>query len=133
MAASSYITPFSVLIRDLGLTSTGGEVVNINREQLFDLIRQLLVCVHVDEAWYKASYPDVETAIRSGAFRNAKEHFVANGYFEGRLPAKINVDEGFYTKRYPDVAERIEDGEVASAQEHFEAHGFVEGRLPFEL
>jgi hypothetical protein len=64
--------------------------------------------------------------------KSAKDHFVSNGYFEGRLPAKVVVDEDFYITHYPDVAEGIHDGEIQSAQEHFDAHGFVEGRMPFQ-
>jgi hypothetical protein len=134
MAVPSYVIPFRALLREIGLPEeSGDETVRLTRDQVTLLIRKFLIYVPVDEVWYKNTYPDVQGAIDSGAFKSAKDHFVSNGYFEGRLPTKINVDVDFYTKTYPDVAERIEDGEITSAQEHFESHGFAEGRLPFEV
>jgi hypothetical protein len=134
MSASSYIIPYSLLLKQIGAPNGSGdnERFDLTRDQLLLLIRRLLSHVSVDEAWYKTIYQDVEQAIQSGAVKSAKDHFVSNGYFEGRLPSKIVVDEAFYVSRYPDVAEGIDDGEINSAQEHFETHGFSEGRLPFE-
>lgn len=135
MNTSSYVVPYAVLLKQIGLTGEprDGERVELTRDQILALIRKLLVSIPVDEVWYKSIYQDVEQAIQSGAVKSAKEHFVSNGYFEGRLPSRIVVDERFYMSRYPDVAEGIDDGEINSAQEHFESHGFTEGRIPFEL
>jgi hypothetical protein len=135
MSTSSYVVPYTVLLKQIGLSSElrDGERVELTRDQLFALIRKLLAAIPVDEVWYKTIYQDVEQAIQSGVVKTAKEHFVFNGYFEGRLPSKVVVDEEFYISRYPDVAEGIEGGEINSAQEHFESHGFTEGRLPFKV
>jgi hypothetical protein len=134
MSASSYILPYSILLKQVGVANgaDNSDRVELTRDQLLSLIRGLLGAVSVDEAWYKTIYQDVEQAIQSGSVGSAKEHFVSNGYFEGRLPSKVVVDEAFYISKYPDVAEGIGDGEINSAQEHFETHGFSEGRLPFE-
>ncbi len=135
MSASSYVIPYGVLLKQIGIAQEPLEdnKIVLTRDQLASLVRAFLVSVPVDEAWYTATYQDVEQAIQCGTAKSAKEHFVANGYFENRLPAKVLVDADFYVSTYPDVADGISDGEIASAQEHFESHGFTEGRLPFRL
>jgi hypothetical protein len=135
MSSGSYVIPFSLLLKEVGVDLPLGddEPVALTRDQFHALVRRLLVCVQVDEAWYRSVYKDIDEAIQAGNIASAKEHFVSDGYFEGRVPGKIVVDEAFYISQYPDVAEGIDDGEINSAQEHFESHGFVEGRLPFKV
>jgi len=135
MNTSTYVIPFNALLKQVGLAGAlnDSQGAHVTQEQLLTLIRKLLISVPVDEKWYIATYPDVEQGIQSGSVKSAKDHFVSNGYFEGRLPGKVVVDEDFYISKYPDVAEGIDEGEIQSAQEHFEAHGFVEGRVPFQL
>jgi hypothetical protein len=135
MSKSGYIVPYNLLLRQVGLDDhlDDGERIELTREQLFALIRKLLASIPVDESWYTTTYKDIDEAIHAGQVSSAKEHFVSNGYFEGRLPGKIVVDEAYYISQYPDVAEGIDEGEIDSAQEHFESHGFAEGRLPFKV
>jgi hypothetical protein len=135
MTTSSYVVPYTVLLKQIGVSDElkDGQCVELTYDQLQSLIRKLLVSIPVDENWYKTMYQDIEQAIQSGSVKSAKDHFVADGYFEGRLPSKVVVDEEFYISRYPDVAEGIDEGEINSAQEHFESHGFTEGRLPFKV
>lgn len=135
MTTSAYVIPFNALLKQVGVSGPLGEgqEVRMTQEQLLALIRKLLVSVPVDEKWYVSTYPDVEQGIQSGSVKSAKDHFVSNGYFEGRLPAKVVVDADFYITHYPDVADGIDEGEIQSAQEHFETHGFVEGRMPFRI
>ncbi len=95
-------------------------------------LRLLLPAVSVDELWYRRTYPDVAEAIDAGLFKSARDHFVQNGWFEGRRPYEIEVDEDWYLATYDDVAEGVETGEIASATEHFRRHGYREGRLPHE-
>jgi hypothetical protein len=135
VSKSNYVIPYILLLRQVGIdeyTANDG-IIELSRDQLLSLIQKLLVSVPVDEIWYKTTYKDIDEAIGTGVVSSAKEHFVSNGYFEGRLPAKIVVDEDFYISQYPDVADGIADGEINSAQEHFESHGFAEGRLPFKI
>jgi hypothetical protein len=129
------VIPFTTLLQQAGIAGAlnDGQAVHMTQEQLLSLIRKLLIAIPVDEKWYVTTYPDVEQGIQSGAVKSAKDHFVSNGYFEGRQPARIVVDEDYYISRYPDVAEGIDDGEIQSAQEHFDTHGFVEGRMPFRI
>jgi hypothetical protein len=135
MSNGSYVVPFNLLLKQIGIhvPSSDSERIELTRDQFQALIRKLLACIPVDEAWYRNAYKDIDEAIAAGHIASAKEHFVADGYFEGRLPGKITVDEAFYISQYPDVAEGIGDGEINSAQEHFETHGFSEGRLPFKV
>jgi hypothetical protein len=88
--------------------------VQVTGEPPASLVRKLLAAVPVDEARYRSVYQDIDQAIAAGKIKSAKHRFVANGYFEGRLPAKVVVDEVFYVSRYPDVAEGIDDGEINS-------------------
>jgi hypothetical protein len=41
--------------------------------------------VAVDEAWYMREYPDVAASVREGGDA-AQDHFVRQGYREGRMP-----------------------------------------------
>jgi hypothetical protein len=89
--------------------------------------------VDVDEAWYARTYEDIGNAVKNGVLRSARQHFVDDGYFEGRLPFPMLVDERWYLAENPDVAESIRKGVVDSAQDHFNKDGYREGRLPFGL
>jgi hypothetical protein len=135
MKKSTYVMPYSTLLKELGIRTrlSDEDTIELTGDQLRSLVKRLLVYISVDETWYRSMYSDIDRAIRLGEVPSAKEHFVSDGYFEDRLPSKVLVDEEFYTKRYPDVAQGIDDGEINSAQEHFESHGFSEGRLPFEI
>ncbi len=66
-------------------------------------------------------------------WHRARDHFVHNGYFEGRLPFPIAVDERWYLTENPEVAEYIRAGRLTSGQQHFAQDGYREGRLPFLL
>lgn len=135
MSNSHYVIPFKALLLQAGIDEQqlkDGQIL-LTTEQLYSLIRGLLILVSVDEEWYVKAYPDVDEAIAAGAENSAKEHFISSGYFEGRLPGKVIVDEKFYTAKYMDVAEGIQIGEIGSAQEHFDLHGFVEGRQPYKV
>ena len=64
---------------------------------------------------------------------SAREHFMHDGYFEGRLPFSLKVDERWYLTQNPGVAEYIRAGRLESGQQHFDHDGYREGRLPFSL
>ncbi|MGE0682356.1 MAG: hypothetical protein AB7P69_15840 [Candidatus Binatia bacterium] len=126
-----YIAPYNQFRQLLTIgTSHGKLTATVALEDLQNLIRTFLRSVEVDEAWYRAKYPDVADAIRQGVFPSAKEHFVADGYFEGRWPFPMEIDEAWYMAQHPEVAEAVKNGIVESAQQHFEENGYREGRLP---
>jgi hypothetical protein len=129
--AQNYLVPFATLKNAINLVSLKGQLkIDLTYDAFLGIVRKLLEAAPVDEAWYRATYPDVAEAIDAGTYRNGKHHFVANGYLEGRRPFPMAVDEAFYLAEYPDVREGIEDGLFASAQEHFSRHGYEEGRRP---
>jgi len=129
----SHLIPFVVLQKTLNMVSAKGSTkVQLTYEEFQTLVRTTIRATPVDEEWYRKTYPDVAEAIAAGLFRSAKQHFIENGYFEGRWPFKPKVDAQWYIATYPDVAEGLARGNILSAEEHFVHHGYAEGRLPSE-
>jgi hypothetical protein len=131
--ATGYVVPYVTILKEVNLYSSNvpGEV-RLSVEQFQRMIKGLLRGVSVDEQWYRTTYRDVDEAIRAGAYKSAKHHFIENGYFEGRRPNYPVVDESWYMSAYKDVAEGIEFGDIRSCQQHFDEYGESEGRLPQE-
>ncbi len=119
---------YNYLISTAG--TPNGHYVELLESRLLELLHALLLRVKVDAAWYLATYPDVAAAVKKGALKSAREHYIRSGYFENRLPAPVKVDEAWYINEYPDVLTAIKSGALSSAQQHFERNGFKEGRLP---
>ena len=118
----------------MDVTTVRGELrVNISYESFVKLLKTIIQGLEVDEDWYARAYEDIGQAVRAGAIRSARDHFMNDGYFEGRLPFQIKVDEEWYLNKYPDVVDGIARGLLTSAQDHFERDGYREGRLPFEM
>lgn len=124
-----YIVPFNVIQAEVG-DLTAGKSLTVQPAQIVYILQRFLETIPIDEEWYLATYPDVADAIRNGAFTSAQQHFVANGYFEGRIPFPHEVDEDWYVTNYPDVADSLKFGEIRSPHEHYAEHGYAEGRLP---
>ena len=126
-----YLPPFESIKGFVSFAALKGELtVSASYAQFTVLIRTLLQGIEVDEAWYFKQYPDVAEAIRNGIVSSAKEHFLNDGYFEGRMPFPIKVDEAWYLEQNPGVAEYIARGQLRSAQQHFNDNGYREGRKP---
>jgi hypothetical protein len=119
---------YSYLMSGSGVA--GDHYVELPEVKFLALLKKMLVFVEVDEAWYRATYRDVDDAVRAGHLASAREHYAMSGYFENRFPYAIQVDETWYLAEYPDVGEAIRTGLVSSATQHFENDGFKEGRLP---
>jgi hypothetical protein len=127
-----FLPPFDEIKRFLTFAAVKGELsVSATFARFAALIRTLLQGIEVDEAWYVKQYPDVAEAIRDGVIKSAREHFLNDGYFEGRLPFEIKVDEASYLDQNPDVAEYIARGDLKSAQQHFIKSGWRERRKPW--
>lgn len=130
----NYITPYSRIRNSLNINSSNNEVVaTIKFDDLEKIIRTFLLSINVDEIWYRISYPDIDKAIRAGTIESAREHFIRDGYFEGRLPFAMTVDENWYLSTYEDIRSAVADGIFLSAEEHFVSHGYEEGRVPCKL
>src|SRR3954454_17766884 len=86
----SYLPPFDVVKRSFELSTSKGQLMaTASYENIIKMIRLLISAIDVDEVWYLDTYPDVAQAVRQGQISSAKEHFINNGYFEGRLPSKV--------------------------------------------
>ena len=82
-----------------------------------------------DEAFYREANPDLDAAFQRGEIADLHEHFVEEGYLEGRVAAAPQVDEAFYLATYKDVRDAMRRGDVGSAREHYLRAGAAEGRL----
>src|SRR5271155_5133479 len=90
VTSSAYVMPFKRAMQELGIDPLAvPTTVSLSRENLEWLIKVLLRAVEIDENWYRTTYPDVDVAIKQGAYKSAKHHFVEDGYFEGRRPGNV--------------------------------------------
>ena len=129
-----YLPPFDLIRRSLEISTVKGELrVSVSYEEFLNFIRSMIAGIEVDEAWYARAYEDIGAAVRDGKIASARQHFVADGYIEGRKPFEIKVDDKWYFQRYPDVAESVRKGILPSGQQHFDEDGYREGRLPFGM
>jgi hypothetical protein len=130
----NYVPPYSKLREKFSVNSKSKELnVNIKLEEIEKFIRLILLAIPVDEAWYRRTYPDIDEAIERGLIRSGREHFVRDGYFEGRRPFAMTVDEDWYLSNYDDIASAVSAGVFPSARDHFASHGYEEGRMPCRL
>ena len=129
-----YVPPFEVLRGFVTITMVGEELtVTAPYDDFIEMIRTFIGGVEVDEAWYLEQYGDIAEAAKAGAIGSGKQHFLRNGYFEGRLPFPVKVDEQWYLEQNPGVADFIQKGLLETCQQHFDENGYLEGRLPFGL
>ena len=91
--------PYSYLMSGSGVA--GGHYVELPESKFFDLLQKILVFVEVDEAWYRATYRDVDEAVHAGRFASAREHYVTSGYFENRFPHAIAVNDPGILRNIP--------------------------------
>lgn len=128
----NYLPPFELIRRSIEISTVRGELhVNVTYENFIGILRTMIRGIEVDEEWYVRTYEDIGDAIRKGIVKSARQHFIDDGYFEGRLPFAMPIDEKWYLTENPDVAQSIDKGVITSAQEHFDKDGYREGRLPF--
>ncbi|HUB46679.1 MAG TPA: hypothetical protein VMB73_17000 [Acetobacteraceae bacterium] len=129
-----YVPPFDLIRRSVEISTVKGELrVNLSYEEFIRILKMMIAGIEVNEDWYTRAYEDIGKAIKDGAVTSAQQHFVDDGYFEGRLPFPIRVDEKWYLQQNPDVADSVRRGALATAQAHFDEDGYREGRLPFKL
>ena len=129
-----YLPPFDVIKGEVATASVKGELrVSMSYDAFLKIIKMFAATLDVDERWYLFNYGDIEKVVRDGKLRSGRQHFIDDGYFEGRLPFPIRVDEQWYLAQNPDVAEDVRKGAIASGQAHFDEFGYREGRLPFPL
>lgn len=129
-----YIPPFDMIRRSVEISTVKGELrVSVSYEEFIRILKTMLAGIEVDETWYLQTYDDIARAAHEGTVKSVKQHFIDDGYFEGRMPFPIDVDEQWYLQQNPDVAESVRRGMIESAQAHFQDDGYREGRLPFSM
>jgi len=127
----NYIPPYSQLRDKLSVNSKTGELIaTVKLGDIENFIGLMLLAIPVDEDWYRRTYPDIDEAIRQGLIGSGREHFVRNGYLEGRHPFAMAIDEDWYLSAYQDIASAVSAGAFASAKDHFTSYGYEEGRMP---
>ena len=127
-----YLPPFDLIRRMVEVATVRGELrVSVSYDDFIKILQMIISNVEVNEEWYLREYEDIARAINNGNVGSPRQHFVEDGYFEGRLPFPMPVDERWYLERYPDVADSVRKGVVGSGQQHFDEDGYREGRLPF--
>ena len=127
-----YLPPFDLIRRSVEISTVRGELrVSLSYDDFVGVLRLMISGIQVNEEWYLTEYPDIAQAIRDGKVESARQHFIDDGFFEGRRPFPMDVDERWYLEQYPDVAESVRTGVVGSGQQHFVEDGYREGRLPY--
>ncbi len=127
-----YLPPFDLIRRSVEISTVRGELrVSLSYDDFVRVLRLMISGIQVNEEWYLTEYPDIAQAIRDGKVELARQHFIDDGFFEGRRPFPMDVDERWYLQQYPDVAESVRTGVVGSGQQHFVEDGYREGRLPY--
>ena len=85
-----YLPPFDLIRRSLEISTVKGELrVSVSYEEFLNIIRSMIAGIEVDEAWYARAYEDIGAAVRDGKIASARQHFVADGYIEGRKPPSV--------------------------------------------
>ena len=129
-----YVPPFDLIRRFVEISTVRGELrVNVSYDDFINILRMMISGIEVDEEWYLKQYEDIARAVSDGSNASTKQHFMDDGYFEGRMPFAMPVHERWYLDQYPDVAESMRNGVVASGEQHFAEDGYREGRLPYAL
>ena len=129
-----YLPPFELIKRMVEVSTVRGELrVSLSYDDFIRVLRLMISGIEVSQDWYLKEYQDIAQAIANGTVASAKQHFVDDGYFEGRRPFPMPVNERWYLEHNADVAESVRKGIVSSGEQHFVEDGYREGRLPHEL
>ena len=111
-----YLPPFDLIRRMVEVSTVRGELrVSLAYDDFVKILRMMISGIEVDEEWYLKENEDIAQAIAKGAVGSAKQHFVDDGYFEGRRPFPMPVDERWYLEHNADVAESVRKGVVSGA------------------
>jgi hypothetical protein len=121
------VIPYKLLVEVL---QVDGGSVHLPKSLLEFLLRQILIHAEFDEETYLRMNPDVAASVRKGEWPQAKDHYIASGYFEGRAGATKTINEAWYLRVNPDVAEAVRSGEWLSGESHYNEKGLFEWRAP---
>ena len=129
-----YLPPFDLIRRMVEVSTVRGELrVSLSYDDFIKILRMMISGIEVDETWYLKEHEDIAHAVASGAVASAKQHFLDDGYFEGRLPFPMPVDERWYLEQYPDVAESVRRGVVNSGSSTLPRMAIARGACPMSF
>jgi hypothetical protein len=126
----NYIPPAQLIMTGLGVSATDltKDSVKVSTKYLKRLIAKIVSQVHVDDSWYLKNYPDVRGAVMGHDVESARAHFLATGYFEGRLPGNLPFDSDWYYQKYKDIAAVFKRDDIDGLMQHYLSSGYFEGR-----
>ncbi|MBV9734809.1 MAG: hypothetical protein JO209_02785 [Acidisphaera sp.] len=126
-----YLPPIAVILKGLGLAAlpAHAETVSVDGAFLRFLIGEILRATPFDRRFYALQYPDVEAARLAGDVPSLHEHFLRQGYFEGRLPHAFPFDARWYHDHYRDLAQVYPPDDIEELRHHFYTKGWQEGRV----
>lgn len=108
---------------------TNDSDITVPSQKLRQLIRFFALTLDFNEKEYLQKNTDIKAALAAREIDSAYEHFINNGFIEGREFFNSEVDEEWYQSEYPDVQEGIKRGIVQSSKEHYFLQGKSEGRF----
>ena len=80
-----------------------------------------------DEDYYLRAYPDLQRLVQQGFLSSGRDHYIAHGFGERRLPFHL---EWSYLYRYPDSGEAIANGEFQDLIHFHASRGASLGYAP---
>ncbi len=110
------------------ILSSNKETVEVPKELIRYLFLLCAASAEFDEYDYVQRNPDVGDAISQGRVASALDHFLRQGFQEGRSYA-LKCQEQEYLLHNPDIAAAYENGCIANVSLHFRETGYSEGRV----
>jgi hypothetical protein len=68
----------------MGISPEAEPPTSVSWEAFTSVVQRFLPLLPFDEQWYNAENPDIAAAVANGDMRSAHDHFISNGFFEGR-------------------------------------------------
>lgn len=83
--ATHHRVNWASMLAEAGIeTPAGTAPASVGWAELLAVVRQWVPLLPFDEHWYCMEYPDVAAAVANGDIPSAHDHFISNGFFEGR-------------------------------------------------
>lgn len=130
---AAFLPPIQTLRAALHLSDgeiDGPRYALVPRRMLRFLLSLLAERIEFDARAYQAANPDILDGFGYDEAA-ARNHFLTQGYFEGRTGWGPPFDAEWYAAAYPDVAEQL-GADPRALLEHYVTQGIREGRAPNE-
>jgi len=128
---ASYVPPLPLVLQGLRITPADlkGPTVAVPTAFLRFLITELVRSAPFDEAWYTTTYLDIANRHSAGQIASLHEHYITEGYFDGRLPRQPEFDPDWYYTHNRDLLHFYEPSQIGRLYSHFMSSGMNEGRV----